>query len=176
MNGTIHITHITCTYDGSVNNSWLRKMRVTELELPDPTWTRSATKLSDPKVEIQGRDISISKSHAQNGGYFLCWILGFAGSNTVTKIFQYNLSNGPLLSPSQGVNFSSTIRIYQPPHFNGGSSKLLNECGMFFVILTDHYYVFLGVCSTGFLIREKFGFPEMLVSPCSSDSSYVLHS
>ena len=68
MNGTIHITHITCTYDGSVNNSWLRKMRVTELELPDPTWTRSATKLSDPKVEIQGRDISISKSHAQNGG------------------------------------------------------------------------------------------------------------
>ena len=100
----------------------------------------------------------------------------FVGSNTITKIFQYNLSNGPLLSPSQGVNFSSTIRIYQPPHFNGGSSKLLNECGMFFVILTDHYYVFLGVCSTGFLIREKFGFPEMLVSPCSSDSSYVLHS
>ena len=42
----------------------------------------------------------------------------FAGSNTVTKIFQYNLSNGPLLSPSQGVDFSSTIRIYQPPQFN----------------------------------------------------------
>ena len=76
LNGTIHITHITCTYDGSVNNSWLRKMRVTELELPDPAWTRSASKLSDPKVEIQGRDISISKSHTQNGGYFVCWIRG----------------------------------------------------------------------------------------------------